>query len=173
MENEPTESAAALRARRMAPRRRMRRLTMMALAMMPATVFLAIVAFVAILVVQFFLDHARPVVVADGVEIKPFVINHGTTFTITCDTTTAGVPITDAGGGIAWSDVYCENNSTTSAFWGWPTSGTLDTAVAPCISTTTANCLGSSFSVPAGRYSGLACKTASSTAVLKCNAGGP
>ena len=100
-------------------------------------------------------------------------LGSGTTFGVTCDASDDGVAIGEATPTKAWVALYCENNSTTSVFWGWPVSATLDTSVAPCISTTTASRLRSSLSLDVKRSSGLACKVASGTQVIKCVAGAP
>ena len=100
-------------------------------------------------------------------------LGSGTTFGVTCDASDDGVAIGEATPTKAWVSLYCENNSTTTVFWGWPVNATLDTAVAPCISTTTASCLRSSLSLDVKRSSGLACKVASGTQVIKCVAGAP
>jgi hypothetical protein len=88
-------------------------------------------------------------------------------FTVTCDTTVGGVTVQDNAEGPNWSTLYCENNSTTTVYWGGADVAAADS---PCISTTSANCLKSSFSVDARRGS-IKCLTAASSATLKCNAG--
>lgn len=105
----------------------------------------------------------------------PMSINHGVSFSISCDTTSAGVPVVEATSeAYTWNSLYCENNSTTSVFWGFgQTNGTaFDTAKAPCISTTSSSCLSNGFSIDAFKGS-VRCKTASGSATLLCNAGGP
>lgn len=103
------------------------------------------------------------------------ILGHGVSFSVSCDTTAAGVPIVDSpADGSNWSSLYCENNSTTSVFWGFgQLNGTaFDTAKAPCISTSSASCLSNGFSVDVKRGAFL-CKTSAGSATLLCNAGGP
>jgi hypothetical protein len=83
-------------------------------------------------------------------------------FEVTCaDTATAIAPAS----GLNFTSVYCENNSATSVFIGG--SGVL-TTTAPCISTTAATCLRSTFSADVARGKAY-CLVASGTQAIKCH----
>lgn len=89
-------------------------------------------------------------------------------FTVTCATTaTPIVPTT----GVNFGELYCENNSSTSVFYGGAaTDGLVTTSNSPCISTTSASCLRSAFSMSVARGKA-ACIVASGTVVIKCLGG--
>lgn len=139
----------------------------------------AIVACLVAAVVLAFVARAAPggnVALEVGEQVAGMAngaLGSGTTFTVTCDSSSDGVTIGEATASLNWVSVYCENVSATSVFWGWPVGGTLSTTDAPCISTTGTTCGRPYLSLDVKRQSGLACKVASGTQAIRCVAGAP
>lgn len=85
-------------------------------------------------------------------------------FSITCTTDATEIkPATD----VNFGELYCENMSSTSVFYG---DSTVTTSNAPCVQTTAATCPKTYFSLPVQR--GVPhCIVASGTQAIKCLAG--
>ena len=106
--------------------------------------------------------RADRVVVVAG---QPVLMRNTFNFTITC--ATAATPIAGGTAG-TFKQVYCENNTATSVFYGGSNVGSATPN--PCISTTGATCLNAFFS-QAVMDKGVFCRVAAATQAIGCIGG--